>query len=268
MSRLFGRYFELRLGSLRVVGASIKFEIVKTLGREPNTANLRLANLAQSTRDQLATDTEIEVRAGYEDDHDVLFIGDARDVWTERDGPDLWSVIEAEDGGRAYRAATMERSWDSQVSPHDAIAACVEALDIGRGNLATASTTASYAEGLVLSGLAWRQLDRVCRDAGLRWSVQNGNLQLRQSGHPAETSAVHLTPGTGLIGSPKRSKRDARTHRVTAEARSLITPGLYPGRVVVLDSSTVEGNWRINRVRYQGETRGAPWYADLELEEY
>jgi hypothetical protein len=48
----------------------------------------------------------------------------------------------------------------------------------------------------------------------------------------------------------------------------MLIPGLYPGRVVQLDSDTLGGAYHCTRVRFAGDSTGPDWYADLELEEY
>lgn len=55
---------------------------------------------------------------------------------------------------------------------------------------------------------------------------------------------------------------------MSVSAQSLIVPGLYPGKVVVLASTTVEGPWMVSTVRFSGSTVEAAWYADMELKEY
>ena len=87
-------------------------------------------------------------------------------------------------------------------------------------------------------------------------------------GIPADERAIKLSPGTGLIGSPQRGKKDTNPRRAVINVKSLLIPGLYPGRVVVIESDTIQGGWLCRRVKYTGESTGQSWYADLELEEY
>jgi hypothetical protein len=147
-------------------------------------------------------------------------------------------------------------------------------MGIGRGNLSQIGSSATldsggsiFSDGYTLDGVAWRELDKLCRSASLRWSVQNGNLQLRATNQPAETTAIRLTPSSGLVGSPKRGKKE-RGNRYIINAQALLIPGLYPGRVVQIESKEVEGAYLCRRVNYKGETTGQSWYADLELQEY
>ena len=268
MARLWDRYCELTVGDRRWSGFAVKFSVEKSLERTPNQLALSVANLSADSLSAVRGGDEIRLDAGYQELHGLLFTGTLRAAWAVRDGAEVWLHVESEDGGAAYRLATIERSWTTEVSASEVLSTLVEALDVGRGNLDQITITGTYPDGLVLSGQAWQLMDRICRDQGLRWSIQNGGVQVRQVGQPAEVRAVRLAPDTGLLGSPKKSKPDQRTGRVTVEAKALLVPSLYPGRVVQLDSDQVEGNYLVQKVRYLGETRGADWYADLTLEEY
>ncbi len=283
MTTLDTRAWSIQIGDTLITpgapGRSLKctFEIVKSTEREPNKCTVKITNLTRRRRNALQQleDPQIEVKAGYAGLVDTLFVGDARDIWSYRDGVDNVTEIESEDGGTSYRTATIQQSFAENTSVSTVIGACAAAMGVGLGNTAAVSANAElsdgarvYTNGTTVSGVAHRQLNRVCRSASLRWSVQNGVLQLRAQGRAAEVRAIRLTPGTGLLGSPTRGKRDERTERVSYGAKALLIPGLYPGRVARIESREVTANLMIKRGRYVGETTGPDWFVDLELQEY
>ena len=284
MTRVYKRSWSATVGTTRIRSSegdgqefTVNFEVQKSTEREPNTASVRIANLSKDRRDGLEAEDspQIELVAGYVDIVDTIFVGDVRDIWSSRDGAETWTNIEAEDGGRSYRTADVEESFDSGVPVVTVLRACADAMGIGLGNAtaviadATLDTAGSnFAGGTVLSGPAWRSLDRICRSCSLRWSVQSGVLQLRQAGQPAETAAIRLSSGTGLIGSPTRGAKEERTGKVSHSVRSVLIPGLYPGRVIVVESKELEGAFLCKRVGFFGDSKGPDWYAELEVEEY
>ena len=284
MTRAYQRSWQITLGQTRIESAdpgrnelAVKFEITKSTKREPNTATVRVANILRAKRREFEEmdEPQIEIIAGYKDYRDTIFVGDARDIWSEKEGADIWTTFEAEDGGRSYRTAEIEQSFGESVPVITVLRACTDAMGVGLGNAQQVIASAeldtagdNFAGGVVLSGQAWRQLDRICRSCSLRWSIQNGVLQLRQSGRPSETTAIRLSPDTGLIGSPTRGAKDERTGKVSHAVKAMLIPGLYPGRVVQVASSELEGDFMIRRVSYVGDSSGPDWYADLECEEY
>ena len=281
------RFWEITAGTRRIASAAsagsrplaVSFEVNKSLGREPNRAMVKVANLAKSTREALeqADEPELQIRAGYQEQglQDTIFVGDTQDIYSTRDGADIWTMIESEDGGRSYRSSRLAMSFEPGASLLTVLTTIAGAMGVGIGNTSSVAATATlengssiYPRGLTVEGPAWRSLDTVCRSAGLRWSVQNGVLQLRQQRRPAEVTATLLSPSTGLVGSPSRSSRDPRTGDISVTATVLIVPGIYPGTIVVLDSSTVQGPWMVHTVRYTGSTVSNDWYAELTLKEY
>lgn len=256
---------------------TVTFDVQKSVEREPNSAAVKITNLNPETRRQFeqGQNLQLEIVAGYLNNSDIIFSGDVNDVWTERNNTEPILSIEAKDGGRSYRSSRITRSFDAGVSLVTVISACAQAMGVGIGNTTQIASSASldsggntFANGYTLDGVAWRELNEVVRSAGMRWSVQNGALQLRATGQPADTTAIRLSPTTGLIGSPSRGKQERNNRRAVVNARSLLIPGLYPGRIVQLESSEVTGGWLCRRVKYIGESTGQNWYCDLELTEY
>ena len=279
---LWKRDWSLRIGTVMIRPSdghliTIRFEVSKTSGREPNKASISIANLSDARVSSLAAmdDPDIELQAGYVGAMDTIFSGDAKDIWTTRDTPDRWTKIEAQDGGRSYRSAELDQGWDESVSLATIITSCAQAMGVGIGNAASAAARAEldsggaiFPTGVTISGPAWRSLDRICRSCGLRWSVQSGVLQISEVGRAAVVQAVRLSPSTGLIGSPSRGAKDRRTRKYTYSATSLMRPGLYPGRVVRIESQELTANLLVQTTHHVGDTTGEDWHVDMELQEY
>lgn len=103
----------------------------------------------------------------------------------------------------------------------------------------------------------------LCRSAGLEWSIQDGCLQLLNIGEALSTNeAIQLDSSTGLIGSPSVDSQGV------LEFTTLLIPGIAPGVLVDMDSLFVKGGYRIEKVRYQGETVGQDWYAHCTAVKY
>lgn len=285
---LTDRYWEISVGTTLIATSSspagtrpltVEFEVAKSLDREPNRSTVKVTDLSPSTRERLEAldEPELNISAGYQDLglRDTIFVGDCQDIYSTRDGANVVTTVESEDGGRSYRSARLSMSFPPGSSLATIISTIAGAMDVGIGNaLAIAATatlptgSATFLSGLSIEGPAWRSLDTVCRSANLRWSVQNGVLQLRRRRQPAEITTVLLSPSTGLIGSPARSSKDPRTGDISISAKSLLIPGIYPGKTLVIQSSTVTGNYMCHSVRYVGSTVTNDWYIEMELKDY
>lgn len=272
MPRLFDRRAALVAGvgggnAIRIVNLDFDFRVTKNLRREPNTAEIKVYNLAASSRRSLeaAEDQRIRLEAGYAEDLHVIFEGDLRKASSTREGPDIITTIEGGDGERGFRRARTNRSFGEGTSVRSVIEDVARGMGFGVGNLAAQTTGRgfeglgnTYVEGTVVSGSSREILTGLCRSIGLEWSVQDGNLQLLPFRQAVRDTAVRLTPSTGLIGSPSIDSENV------LRARALLIPGIFPGRKVSIDSEFASGLYRVTKATYSGSTFGNEWYVDLE----
>jgi len=272
MPTLFERRAALVAGigggeAVRITGLDFEFRVVKNLRREPNTAEVKVYNLAESTRRSLeaAEEQRIRLEAGYVEDAHTIFEGDLRKAWSTREGPDVVTTIEGGDGERGFRRARTNRSFGEGTSVRSVIEDVARGMGFGVGNLADQASGAGfeglgnqYVEGTVVSGSSREILTGLTRSVGLEWSVQDGNLQLLPFRTALRTTAVRLTTTTGLVGSPSIDSENVLT------ARALLLPGIFPGRKVSVEAEFVSGFYRVTKASYVGSTFGNDWYVDIE----
>jgi len=263
---LFGRVYRLTVGDLDVSALDVQFNVAKSTTHEPNTAEIRVFDLSRENRARMesAERPRVVLRAGYLADGDpppLIFVGSARRVFSDREGLDIVTTIQASDSGREVQMGRISRSYAPGTRAAVVLRDAVEALQIGAGNLsdfeaiyATRNGSATFPNGYAADGPARRIVQDLTRAAGLRWSVQNGALQLLRVGAALQSTAVRLSASSGLVGTPTRDERG----KVTATA--LIQPGLEPGRRIVLDL----GGYEIRQAVLKGDTAGTDWYATLE----
>lgn len=267
--RLFGRRWRVQIGALVSEDVDIRFKAKRTSAPRPGTLELEVFNLAEANRNEVLNarrGTLVELSAGYADARPVVFRGDLRRATHKRDGLDWIVTVTAGDGENAIRNARVARSFAAGTALADVFAALADAMGVGIGNAREATATATlgtvgalYPRGVILHGLAADELTRLCRGAGLEWSVQEGALQLLPRGRALQRSAVLLTPDTGLLGSPEVGQGRA------VKARALLIPDLVPGRLVELRSQVVSGRYRIHGTELAGDTRGEDWTVTLDL---
>ena len=277
MGELFNRSFELNLGGTRVASQTIdgqpnqllkcEFKIERDLGKSPNTAEVAVWNLAESTRAKVSQgDIETTLEAGYATNTSVIFRGKLEAGKSVRDGVNWVTSFQSTDGGKELRQGRINVSF-KKVTARGAFERIAQSLGlalgnsiekISEGNIRGALT--QFGNGLVLSGSSRKELDRLATSLGYSWSVQNGQLQLLGPTDVIEPGdAIVLNKNTGMIGTPESGEKGI------VEVRSLLIPQLEPGRVVILEAEALNGSYRVEKTVYQGDTRGKDWYADLEL---
>ena len=272
MATLHGRAAAITVGTddgqaLRITGLDFEFKVIKHLRREPNTAEIKIFNLSESSRQSMerAERARIVLEAGYVEDVHVIYEGDLRKAWSKREDTDIITTIESGDGERAFRESRVNTSFGPGTSVRSVMEHVAATMGVGVGNLSEQVSDAAfeglgstYEEGAVASGASRDVLTGLASSAGLEWSIQDGNLQLLQFNAATQTTAVLLSKDTGLIGSPSLDSENV------LKARALLIPGIFPGRKVEVRSEFVTGVFRVTKASYTGETAGAGWYVDIE----
>lgn len=280
MGALFNRQFALNAGGLGIATSStdtdeihptlrIAFRVERTAQKEPSPAEITIWNLSKDSRkfiEGIADPVTLEV--GYAGSLFRIFGGDLLHAATQRQGVDWVTKLQLHDGGKAFRTARINESLAPGVSLTDAIKKAAGALGLPLGNLESHTTnkrgtTNVFSRGISLQGKAEQQLDKLLKLAGYEWSIQDGQLQVLEPSEVLPDEIVVLNSDSGLIGSPE-SAREEKTKQSFVKARSLIQPGLFPGRIVRIEGLAVSGDYKIDRALFTGDSGGAEWYCDIE----
>jgi len=293
----------LRKG-LKVDGHRVSFHIQKTLKPEPNVCECTIYNLSREQRAQIEElqpknsttfssttgkavakgvaqrGIPLLIEAGYKDTGlSQIWLGDLRTVYSEYQEKtgDWLTKLETGDG-EAAKKSSIAVAYGPGTTPDIALRAIVRALGVDEGNVAAAAiklrqsgSATLLPSRAVFSGSTSETLTNFCRSAGLEWSVQDGAVQILQSGKALDGKALHLTggkvghpgtPGTGLIESPSIDPLGVLT------IKFLIQPGVKIGSLLVVDSQTIQGNYRIVKAVWDGDTHAQPWYITAEAQRY
>ncbi len=276
-SELYGRQSTIIIDTIELTGHRAIFAVEKTLERDPNTCDLQIYNLNGDQRGQLqelrpkkgaTRGIPVKIEAGYQTPS-LLWLGDLRTVESTKEGLDWVTRLSSGDGEKAVENGRIKVPMGPRTDVKTALRALVKALGIDKGNLNLVENTIKlrsggklFPEGKVLAGPAARILDDITRSADLTWSIQNGALQFIPRGGALPAEAVLLTPETGLIGSPTVDNEGA------LNAKALIIPDLKPGALVVIESSSVRGQYRVQKATWNGDTHGQDWYVAIEGKRY
>lgn len=271
MSLLFDRTYKIQVDDLGVEKLRCGFTVKKSLKKSANTAEVAIYNLQESSRKKLEASSGVvaEIYAGYEGNNSLIFRGELRDAFSRTESDGSWvTVLRGGDGDAALRQARTNYAQRPGVSLSRVVKQMVDDLGVGIGNAARALLSgnldgvgSAFGKGIAMSGKTADQLDKLLGSAGYEWSIQDGELQVLEAGKALQTKLTVLSPLTGLEGTPE--VQDKGTHKGKAQIRARILPDLGPGRLVSVESATVNGVWRIDETTYVGDTHGQDWNAEL-----
>ncbi|MEW5803907.1 MAG: hypothetical protein AB1847_17570 [bacterium] len=285
---LWDRYAAVSFGKrgeegIKVTGLRIAFEIEKTSEPNPNTARICIYNLHPKhwplleSKDNLTVTLEV----GYGGNLEQIYFGDikkssfsnedatknnAAPVTFSTQGPDTVTTIEAASGIEAIQKATIDKSYTQGIDMKTPLVDVVNTFKEMGGVIVDGAldfiktgtfNSKKIQTGLALAGSSSVNMDNLTGALGLEWSIQDKKLQIIPKDGKTTEDAVLLSPKTGLVGSPVRREEGI-------EFTALIQPKIQPGRAVRIESMFINGDFRINKVRFNGDTHDNPWYCTAE----
>jgi hypothetical protein len=260
---------------LDVSSLDIAFDIRKTLTPKPNVGKITVRNLTREHRAVLETAGRlvVELHAGYEEGMSLLYLGEMRAAVTSHHEDTIDTVIQSGDKAGVFAGATIRVPVGAGTTAEEAIRLMARVFSdagVGAGNLEAEFKRQSgaaaikrrgvlYPVGGVLSGNLTSYMTSICTAAGLEWSIQDGLLVVLEKGKALATEAIVLSDNSGLVGSPSVSNKGY------VKAKALLNPDIQCGRTVIFDTeTTLQGAYRVEKCRYEGDFAGNAWYAIIE----
>lgn len=260
-------FFKQQPNALTIRDLRVKFSIEKDLGKAPNKASITITNLAEATRSEIRKPMIVRLEVGYEGVENLqhLFSGDLRFATTTQDGPDVNTRLELGDGDRAYQFARVSRSFIPGASVLSAVGEAAKSMGVTVPDALTdALRTGKIDSGLTMHGLAHREMTALLTPAGFSWSIQDGKMVAVREKQLLENQALLLTPENGLVGSPRIVPAKKPGDSPMLNVRIRIEPRARCAGKAQVKSRDVNGVFRIEKVKHDGDSRGQEWFTDLD----
>jgi hypothetical protein len=272
MPQLFQRVAAVTVDTVKVTGLRVQFKATKTLRPEPNTIDIQISNLAAQTRKQFQKNSvRVLLEAGYKGEgqstSEQVFLGDARHIWSVYEQPDWVTHIQSGDSEMTIRNASISESFSKGARKADVLKKLMGTMkaDVKDAMAKVSSSGFSagvdqFAKGLTLHGNTARELTKILDSSGYSWSIQDGVMQILKSGETSPEPAIVLDTKSGLLGSPELGDDGY------LKIKSLLQPGLKPGRKVILQSEIFKGALMVVKVIHSGDTHGPAWFSEIEAQ--
>ena len=256
----------------------IRFSVEKCDTEAPNMATISLWNLSPS---QLAIlnekDCLITLRAGYKDLMPLIFVGNITYIYTELDGADRETLIEAVDGRVALRDTFCTLSYSGKINNKKIIEDIAGEMGVVV-NFSHNAVFYDFPNGFSFVGSGHTMLDKACDSSGLQWQIQNGILQVKNRNDTMTQEAFVLSPDSGLLHIPKKimlspdgTTLDAEgagaEERPGYEVEYLLNGAIGIGDYVRLESMVATGYFRVHSVELMGDNHEGDWMCWARLME-
>ena len=272
MGLLYNRQYSVEVkndsDSLIYENLRVVFNIEKTLGKTPDKATIEIYNLNQESDLFFYWDDDNAkaiLKCGYEDiEPDIIFSGKVISYAREYKDVDIATVLTCGDGQDVLTKASINKSYKAGISTATIIDDIIKEVknagvqiagDIKKKLENIKAENKKSDNGLSVSGLLSSTLETLLKPFNKTFTIQDDVLKIIEIGQEtATTTPTLLTPETGLIGSPSKTKDGL-------EFMALIQPGKFnPGQFVEIKSRDFNGTYKIVKSNFTGDTHGNNWY--------
>jgi len=246
----------------------VKFTVEKSLDKSPNPAEIVIDNLNEDSRKLVArSPVACILEAGYDGELERVCQGDVRWSASRIVGTEWQTTLQVADGGRAFARAQISKSYGKGtpmiVGVRDALQ--VMGVEVPPEVQRRAELQRKISAGDVAHGRASDELSRMLEQAGLSWSIQDGRVVILGPADVLPKDTKIISEETGMIGSPEQGKPDKDGKPPTWTVPMALRPDLMCGQRVHLKARDVEGNFRIERVKHEGDNLIDKFQTELEI---
>jgi hypothetical protein len=269
----------LSIDNAQDAGVRLKFEITKSLQKEPNQAKFEIFNLNPTHAAQIQNEfIDVIFNAGYEGNLKLLFTGNTQFVSHYRDKTDWITELICGDGDLALRRAFVNTTFAAGSTDETIADHCRELLGVRKGVYQLDG--AGSLRGRTYSKTAHETLDEIARTNGCNWSIQDGALQIvRADTMLNRNSATVLTAETGLLQAAERTEKGITV-------KCLLNPDIGVNSAIKLNNESIraqakqrrkltaaprqqivalnkDGIYKVFKVRHSGDTRSNDWVTEI-----
>lgn len=232
---------------------TIDFDIQRAALSSSQTATFKIYNLGEQTRRLIYADQydaanrfrAIQFRAGYVGFTPLIFNGALKKAWSDRQGVDMVTTIEAWDGAFAMAAGFSTSTIVEGTPLNKMLADLAKSLPRTAGTPIVGNFPGSNGRGRVLFGNTWNIIRQESNGLAI---IDNGQVKILQPNDAIASDIPVITSASGLLGSPARSGQ-------TIELRMLFEPRVTLGQIVQLESTTnslYNGTYKVMGFSHKG----------------
>lgn len=279
-NRLYGRRCRIVVGTgggagLEVSELRCTFSVEKSMSAKPNSANIKIYNLSDQSRNAILTrGNRVIIEAGYDGpQYGTIYDGDV--IQTLRYADDAVSSVTevvSQDGDVWLNGSFVNRSYAAGETPSSLISSLAGDGGTSVGIISENISETQLPRGKAMFGQPKDYARNIAKGEDALVYVNDRKICLVKPADLPPGEAVNLNPASGLVGIPERTDSGIK-------AKCLLNPLLNINMLVYIDNSLVKqivqsspfaprrpqgnGVYRILTLTHTGDTRGNDWYTEI-----
>lgn len=238
-------------------------------------ADISLYNLSPDTKIQPKDD--IILSAGYQNNIGQIFTGAVRNVFLERNGPDVITRITC-NASNAYNRGVVSASFGEGAKLIDVLKAVAKAwplrLQIDESQF---TNDDKFTTGYTAFGDPVKVLDSLKHMFNFEWVPEQGDLVITRPNKERTTDIVEINEFTGMVGMPvisagPQGMKVLVTARINPKIRTdsrinlTVKYATYSDQSVYLTEMQADANGEFNvlSLTYSGDLYGTDWNVQIE----
>ena len=273
MSLLFNRNYRLEIegnGVLTTItGLRIEFLCKKNRSSTANEMTVKVYNPNRDTINQsLSSGANFRLYAGYGEDLKLISQCQITNAYPTKQGVDNILTIESLDGIEDIKRTKVSLSFQRGATVKQVLNALVTYLQIPLKVAPDVDLSKQFNNGYSYAGGVAGALDEVTSRAFAKWTIQDGTLLVLGQLGTTNTTAVYLTPETGLIGIPTPVEDTVNSLEVGEIRRgykftSLLQGDILPSDKISIKSKYVNSEYIVESVEHKGDTHAKDWVSEV-----
>lgn len=294
------RIYSLIVGSgeaVEINTLNMKFSVTKTSDNKDkkNRARVEIYNLTEERRKALEEDyVYVSLKVGYAESRYggqelvEIFSGEVVNVRhteeeigrinTKRRNTDLITILDIDEMHTSLNGIMLNQIIPEGKKVRDVIQAIVKDIpEVTRKEMNGEAIERQVIDGYPLTGTPRQNLDKLSKDYNLEWQIDQGVLYVSDidgtfSNNTGEVPLISQM--SGLIERPeflnpdtKRMREKGQVSEKTLKIKILLNPTIIAGSIIKLEFPDLDGFYKVNEVKHEGEYRGNTWYSTLRLTE-
>lgn len=264
-NRQFGRQWQLDIigesETLVINALRVAFTIDKTINEKPNPATISVWNLNRNHLNRILSGEmkKVALAVGYGELRQI-YSGDIVQAIVKRNEMDFVLELECADGFKSYtmaRTATTLNAGATDEMLINEIRKSMPEIDDGAVDILNQR---ALPRGRVMNADSRELLNRIAKNSGADWSVQDGQFVFLPKDKVLNEQAVLLSQNTGLINAPQQTNDGL-------ELECLLNPALHIGGLVKVESilDFFNGEYKIVKLEHSGDGIGGDWLSKITV---